>query len=483
MALSSNLEFFLDSFGQNYPEEQHGTLDCISIALTCAFNRQGTLLAVGCNDGRICIWDFTTRCIAKIITGHVHPVCSLSWSRNGQRIASCSTDSKVCIWDTLSGEPVWQYNFSTPIMKVQCHPRNMDEYVVVPFKQLALVVKLGRPGFTRLPTEDGADDYHTYATYSRRGDYIITGNPKGHVMVLDSVTMQVRASFRIMTAAATATAIRTIEVSRRLENMVVNTADRIIRVYRLSDIICAGQGGDPEPYQRLQDLINKNAWKKAFFSGDGEYVCAGSVRYALHIWENYTGTLVKILHGTKGETLMDAAWHPVRPIIVSVSGGIVSIWSQTHIENWSAFTPDFRELDENVEYEERESEFDLEDEDRSVKEEEEIRDENDYVDVVTVEKNTAYCSSDEEEEDPGAVLYIPITPEIEDPEDVAWMMEMYPEYIPPMMPAPPASPPKAAEPKRPRSRKDSQTGYPPKRPKMDSPASADSGRSRSDSQS
>ena len=60
-----------------FVQDSDGTLDCVSTALTCAFNKHGTLLAVGCNDGRIVIWDFLTRGIAKVIGAHVHPVCSI----------------------------------------------------------------------------------------------------------------------------------------------------------------------------------------------------------------------------------------------------------------------------------------------------------------------------------------------------------------------------------------------------------------------
>ncbi len=35
------------------------------------------------------------------------------------------------------------------------------------------------------------------------------------------------------------------------------------------------------------------------------------------------------------------------------------IWSKIYSENWSAFAPDFRELDQNTEYIEREDELDI----------------------------------------------------------------------------------------------------------------------------
>jgi hypothetical protein len=199
-------------------------------------------------------------------------------------------------------------------------------------------------------------------------------------------------------------------------------------------MLSCGIGHDLEPKQKLQDLVNKSLWRKCCWSGDGEYICGASSRqHSLYVWETVSGNLVKILHGTKGETLADVCWHPVRPIIASISSGVVSIWSHSQVENWSAFAPDFRELEENVEYHERESEFDIKDEDRSldgldyngspnkrqrldtngnVKKED---DDNIEIDVVTDQRIEALVSSDDEDIN-DQLVYLPTAPDIEDPE-------------------------------------------------------------------
>ncbi|XP_065343870.1 retinoblastoma-binding protein 5 homolog [Cloeon dipterum] len=411
-----NLEL-LESFGQNYPEEFDGALDCISLAVTCAFNKRGTLLAVGCNDGRLVIWDFLTRGIAKIISAHVHPVCSMSWSRDGKKLLSASTDNNICIWDVLSGECEKKFKFPSPILKVQFNPRSDESFLVCPMRHPAVLVSID--GTHKIVPLDDESDLNIVASFDRRGDYIFTGNTKGRVVVLTCPELKVKASFKVTQGTSSATAVKSIEFARRGDCFLVNTADRVIRVYDSKEVLTCGDDGEPEPIQKLQDLVNKTMWKKCCFSGDGEYICAGSARqHALYMWDKNIGNLVKILHGTKGELLLDVVWHPVRPIVASISSGVVSIWAQNQVENWSAFAPDFKELDENVEYEERESEFDITDEDKEVESQIEKFDDDCEIDVTTVEPIAAFCSSDDDEVDDESTLqFLPIAPEVEDPEE------------------------------------------------------------------
>lgn len=53
-------------------------------------------------------------------------------------------------------------------------------------------------------------------------------------------------------------------------------------------------------------------------------------------------------------------WHPTKPSMASTTSfGNVLIWHCPTPERWGAFAGGFEEVDENVEYEEQEGEFDI----------------------------------------------------------------------------------------------------------------------------
>lgn len=57
---------------------------------------------------------------------------------------------------------------------------------------------------------------------------------------------------------------------------------------------------------------------------------------------------------------MNAQWHPSKPLIASTTNqGNILLWHCPTPERWGAFAGGFEEVDENVEYEEREDEFDI----------------------------------------------------------------------------------------------------------------------------
>ena len=47
------------------------------------------------------------------------------------------------------------------------------------------------------------------------------------------------------------------DLGYRFSCFLVNSSDRIIRVYESEEVLACGKDGEPEPIQKLQDLVNR----------------------------------------------------------------------------------------------------------------------------------------------------------------------------------------------------------------------------------
>ncbi|KAJ9097602.1 hypothetical protein QFC21_004636 [Naganishia friedmannii] len=222
----------------------------------------------------------------------------------------------------------------------------------------------------------------TFATFHPSGEWIYVGTSQGILLIFDARTRWLVHREKIST-----TALKQIAFDRSGRYIVINSTDRAVRVMFVEHqespavIIAPSSATDFTsdftsnlsratvsivPLHRFQDQVSRTPWNAVGFSGDAEYVMGGAatkVSHNIYLWDRPTGALVKVLEGPK-DSLDDCDWHPTKPIIASVtSAGTINIWQTAVIDNWSAFAPGFEELEENREYEEKEDEFDIEDED------------------------------------------------------------------------------------------------------------------------
>jgi COMPASS component SWD1 len=219
----------------------------------------------------------------------------------------------------------------------------------------------------------------TAAVFTHNGDYIVTGTSKGWLNIISTATRETIYSTRLTNGCITY-----IRLTLSGRNMVCNSSDRVIRSLVLPEVI------DPdsinlEVEHKFQDVVNRLYWNHVTFSGNGDYVSASTYHnHDIYIWERSRGSLLKILEGPK-EELGVAEWHPTRPVVVAVGleSGRIYIWATTTPQRWSALAPDFVEVEENVEYDEREDEFDIQPVEDVKKRR--LHLETEHVDVVTID--------------------------------------------------------------------------------------------------
>lgn len=230
--------------------------------------------------------------------------------------------------------------------------------------------------------KEDAKHMTTAIVYTATGDHLLAGTTKGRLNIIDAKTREIIYSEKIASGIVT-----TLRLTESGKVLLVNAQDRIIRTFHVPDLTSSNL--DPDTIQvplehRFQDVVNRLSWNHVAFSATGEYVAASTFNnHELYIWERGHGSLVRMLEGPKEEQGV-IEWHPHKALLAAcgLETGRINIWSVTSPQKWSALAPDFAEVEENVEYIEKEDEFDIHPQEEIQKRRLDAEDED--VDVLTV---------------------------------------------------------------------------------------------------
>lgn len=207
--------------------------------------------------------------------------------------------------------------------------------------------------------KEDARQMTTSAIWDTNGDCILAGTNKGKLNIIDAKTYEIIYSEKICTGAVT-----TMRLTTSGRELLVNSQDRIVRTFRVPNLSVDNLDLDTLQLpleHKFQDVVNKLSWNHVTFSATGEYVAASTFNnHELYVWERNHGSLVCMLKDPKEEQSV-IEWHPTRALLAAcgLETGRIYIWSVVSPQKWSALAPDFAEVEENVEYIEREDEFDI----------------------------------------------------------------------------------------------------------------------------
>lgn len=367
-------------------------------SVTFSFSRKGDYLASGLSDGLVVIFDLATSSVVVHLqtNAHVRPITSVNWSTCGRYLITTAQDWYVKLWDLgkvnrdeVEDAVVCSVLLDGPVWHASVHPLDPFRAVAAVYDLDPVAIDFRTSDTTTLPSA------HTtlVAIYTTSGRHILTGTNKGTMNIIDANTLELLHTIKV-----TNSNIKAMVMAPNGCKLAINSSDRIIRQYEVPPAVASPEAyasGTATPtattdlefslQQKYQDVVNRLQWNSVCFNHNGEYLVASTFgtqsSQDLYIWETTLGSLVKILEGSS-EELLEVRWNDRRCMIGSngLEYGSLYLWSIEFPQKWSALAPDFVEIEENIEYQEKEDEFDIVDE--AVLNRRRLEEEDELVDIV-----------------------------------------------------------------------------------------------------
>lgn len=355
-----------DSLASETADLPEGLLDVIKgeQITCCKFNIYKTILAAGTIDGKIHLFDWCyLKGPVRSIVGHSCKVAALSWNKEQKNLATCSSSGALAIWEIPTFASLVKCQLEKPVGQVnslEFSQSTLQTLLCCTSEAVYLIsCSMEQPNScqqTIILQQEGGD-FH--GGFLKDGISFVIGDSSGTISLFQNG--QKTASLKVSTSA-----ISMLVIHPHLNQCIFDASDTVIAhcVINTDDELPA-EGKIHQTSLKFSDKVNKTKWTSFIFSGSGLFVLAsGSHRNGkseIFSWDSSEGRFFRCWEevGSQEQIRMLESCPSSSDFVAVSSFGHLYFYSSKRAENWAAYAPNFTPIEENIEYVEREDEFDI----------------------------------------------------------------------------------------------------------------------------
>jgi WD40 repeat protein len=285
--------------------------DCAAVHLT--WLPDGGRLGVGCRymdgDGKVTVWDIATRRAVRVLD-HTTGVHRMVWSPDGALLASGCLDGVVRVWDGRSGEELYALrDLSGQVGSVAWSSDGARLAWSGPEGRIQMWDFAAEPESHTLQSQ--ASGYRS-VLWSPDNTWLVSA-PEGDHGALQVWDVASGAELAAVDYGFMATGLAWSPDSTRLA---ASSADGKLHVWDIA-------AGSPLYMEQLQAAIEPSV-QTVVWSPDGAHLATASTDNTVRLWDATSGRQVRILD-SQGPTI-DLAWSPDSRFLASWGDTTVRVW-------------------------------------------------------------------------------------------------------------------------------------------------------------